>query len=166
MKIFRINNINTYETAVFKGESKKSEQIQTAVESAPSDEFVGADKFEPPFISEYQLKKNKITDEQIIQINKSKKLPNNATLRGIPKFSPRTGAAYNIGYDSFENRFHFVVEYYAYSDNKYASSIYKPNRDIPEGYVAARGPDNKVFVVVAEDAIDDVKSVKTGASES
>lgn len=106
------------------------------------DTFTPSVAMEAPVISDEQLKKNKITDEQIIQMNKSKKLPNNAQLYGIP--------AQIRGQRSFKptytDRFHYEVQYYPQTTwNK------KVKRVIPEGYVAARGPKNKVFVVKKED---------------
>lgn len=106
------------------------------------DTFTPSAVIEVPVISDEQLKKNKITDEQIIQMNKSKKLPNNAQLYGIP--------AQIRGQRSFKptytDRFHYEVKYCHQTPwDK------KVKRIIPEGYVAARGPKNKVFVVKKED---------------
>lgn len=111
-------------------------------DSISPDTFTPSAVIEVLVISDEQLKKNKITNEQIIQMNKSKKLPNNAQLIGIPaKFRGQMSFE-----PSYIDRFHYEVRY---CHNTFLDKNVK--RIIPEGYVAARGPYNKVFVVKKED---------------
>ena len=121
MQINKINNISNYNTTFEQGE--KANQIkESSMQEPKPDSFDASENIAPPKITFSQWFMG-LSDEQIMQINKAKKLPDNCRFIYTHEPAPRK---IDISFDDYR----IVMS---------ASSSKLGVQELPEGYEVRRG---------------------------
>lgn len=131
--MLNISGINSkFHTIYFKQNAENIEPVKNTM-YRKQDSF---DKAEPPILKDYDIASGKFTDEQIAQINKAKRLPDNAKFYPIHVQQGRYGARktdkYMISLSSFDDKIREIA--------KKAHIKIKDEgiRELPEGYEVVR----------------------------
>lgn len=120
-----MNNKITYKSSfnnIVFGEAKKVES-QKKVKSLVPDSFVSKEEIKPPEIPNWRAFAGVFTDEQIAQINKSKKLPENLRFCWVNPLAARTSGG--------------LVDPY-YKICMYIPYVNEGTRDLPEGHIVIK----------------------------
>ena len=122
----KLNNI------YFKQNAENIEPVQNTM-PLKQDSF---DKAEPPVLKDNDIASGKYTDEQIVQINRAKRLPDNAKFYPIyvpqGRFVNRKTNKYQIGLSTFNDK---IIEL---AKKAHLKTLDEGLRELPKGYEVIR----------------------------
>lgn len=131
--MLNVSRINLKMNAIcFKQDAESIESVKSSM-TQKQDSF---DRVEPPLLSDYDIVSCKYTDEQIAQINRAKRLPENAKFYPIYVNQGRYGARktdkYQISISAFDDK---IIEIAKKAHLKVKDAGV---RELPEGYEVVR----------------------------